>query len=214
MRLFKSNKGISLIELIIAISIMAILVGFVAPQYYKYVIRSRKAVDMNTAAKIGDIINRAMIENPEAYATFDKYNLVRKSVSATVNGNRETYNVYWLMVNEDRYKYWFYGTMNELKWKSDDNIGFYNYVNQELGFEGIMKGNGNWTAVRENTAAMPQFKTAPNTNTYKIDRWRIVKRVDNGQFEVWSACDYHDGQSGGGKPCYRVWPNPDDMYTK
>lgn len=216
MRLKKNDRGFSLIELIIAITIMAVLVGLVTPQYITYLKKSQKKTDMKTAAEIGDIVNRAMIDNSEAYYTFDDYDLVRKRVSVTYNGTRESYDVYWVMVNEDRYKYWFYGTMGDLKWKSNDNIGFYNYVNQELGFEGVMKGNGNWAAVRENTAITPQFKTAPepNPHNYKIDRWRIVKRVDNGTFEVWSACDYHDGQSGGGKPCYRVWPNPDDLYTK
>ena len=39
------NKGFTLLELIIAIAIMAILVGFLIPQYMKYVDRSRRTND-------------------------------------------------------------------------------------------------------------------------------------------------------------------------
>ena len=214
------NAGFSLLELIIAISIIAILVGVLAPQYIKYVNKSKKAADMNTAAKLGDIINRAMVDNPGAYDVFDKYNNsgTKRRVTATVNGADESYDVYLVMVNESKYKYWFYGTMSELMWKSDDNIGLYNYINQELGFQGVMKGtSASWSAVRENDSINPQYKPDPPASLgtgAKIDRWRIVKRVDTGTFEIWSAADFRDGRSGGGKPCYRVWPNPDDVYAK
>ena len=213
------NKGFSLLELIIAITIMAIIVGIITPQYMKYVYKARKATDMQTAARLGDIFTRSLVEFPEAYASYDKYEKLK--VKVKVNGsNEKPYDVYLIMVNEDKFRYWFYGgsSMTEFFWKSDDNIGLYNYVNQELGFEGVMRGaNPDWTRVRENTAMMPQYKTAPKTDAGKggtIDRWRIVKRVDNGAFEIWSACDYKDGKSYGGKPCYRAWPNPDDIYTK
>lgn len=42
-----NNKGFSLVELIIVIAIMAILVGVLAPQYLKYVEKSRKSADMD-----------------------------------------------------------------------------------------------------------------------------------------------------------------------
>lgn len=42
-----NNKGFSLVELIIVIAIMAILVGVLAPQYLKYVEKSRKSSDMD-----------------------------------------------------------------------------------------------------------------------------------------------------------------------
>lgn len=40
-----NNKGFSLVELIIVIAIMAILVGVLAPQYLKYVEKSRTSAD-------------------------------------------------------------------------------------------------------------------------------------------------------------------------
>lgn len=40
-----ANKGFSLVELIIVVAIMAVLIGVLAPQYMKYVERSRNSTD-------------------------------------------------------------------------------------------------------------------------------------------------------------------------
>lgn len=47
-----NDKGFSLVELIIVIAIMAILLVVLAPQYLKYVERSRNSTDLQNAAEI------------------------------------------------------------------------------------------------------------------------------------------------------------------
>ena len=48
-----NNKGVSLIELIIAIAIMSVLTGVVAPQYLKYVERSKRLTALHAEAAAG-----------------------------------------------------------------------------------------------------------------------------------------------------------------
>ena len=48
----KSNKGFTLVELIIVVAIIAILTVAVAPQYLKYVEKSREASDLNAIKEV------------------------------------------------------------------------------------------------------------------------------------------------------------------
>ena len=52
----KGNAGFTLVELIIVIAIMAVLTAVAAPQYIKYVERSKTVMDVNTAAVIESTI--------------------------------------------------------------------------------------------------------------------------------------------------------------
>ncbi len=55
-----TNKGFSLVELIIVIAIMAVLVGVLAPQYVKYVAQSKVSTDITNAEELVTAINVAL----------------------------------------------------------------------------------------------------------------------------------------------------------
>lgn len=60
------NKGFSLVELIIVVAILAILVGLLAPQYLKYVEKSRKSAD---ASNLDEMVRAIQIYAADAEET-------------------------------------------------------------------------------------------------------------------------------------------------
>nr|WP_296158421.1 prepilin-type N-terminal cleavage/methylation domain-containing protein [uncultured Blautia sp.] len=64
----KNNKGFTLVELVIVIAILAILVGLLAPQYTKYVEKSKKSADVNNMDELIKAVEVYVIDN----ATKDK----------------------------------------------------------------------------------------------------------------------------------------------
>jgi len=57
-----NNKGFSLVELIIVIAIMVILVAVLAPQFTKWVERSRVGTDIQNASEIATAVQVAYAE--------------------------------------------------------------------------------------------------------------------------------------------------------
>lgn len=62
----KSNKGFSMVELIIVIAIMAILAGALAPALIKYINKSRLSSDVSNGQQIASAIQEAL-SNEAAY---------------------------------------------------------------------------------------------------------------------------------------------------
>ena len=93
----KSNKGFSLVELIIVIAIMAILAAAIAPALIRYIDKSRKADDLQLAGNIASAASAALA-NEDAYAEINfgesntdveiakGDNVTSKSIGTFVNG--------------------------------------------------------------------------------------------------------------------------------
>ena len=58
----KNNKGFTLVELIIVIAIIAVLAAVVAPQYIKYLDKSKAAVDENAMAELAHSVEVAIAD--------------------------------------------------------------------------------------------------------------------------------------------------------
>lgn len=76
------NKGFSLVELIIVVAIMAILVGLLAPQYLKYVEKSRKSADASNLDE--------MVRAIQVYAADAEVTLPADTYTITINKSRTT----------------------------------------------------------------------------------------------------------------------------
>ncbi|WP_125143763.1 prepilin-type N-terminal cleavage/methylation domain-containing protein [Clostridium transplantifaecale] len=70
----KNNKGFSLIELIIAIAILIILTGLLAPQFMKYIEKSREAKDVQAMDTVYSAVQGALSDET-AYNDFIKAHL-------------------------------------------------------------------------------------------------------------------------------------------
>ena len=85
----KNNKGFSLVELIVVIAIMAVLVGVLAPQFIKYVERSRQSTDVQNVQLLKDAIEAEASDNEritEATITFSVKSGTTGTKATTVTG--------------------------------------------------------------------------------------------------------------------------------
>lgn len=82
-----NDKGFSLVELIIVIAIMAILLVVLAPQYLKYVERSRNSTDLQNATEVVTALQIYAGDPDAAEAPAAGSVKVVRSADATVTGD-------------------------------------------------------------------------------------------------------------------------------
>lgn len=88
-----NNKGFSLVELIIVIAIMAILIVVLAPQYLKYVERSRNSTDLQNATELKVAIE-TWCADPEATSSLTagkKITVAVGTASTTITSDDSTF---------------------------------------------------------------------------------------------------------------------------
>ena len=83
-----SNKGFSMVELIIVIAIMAILAAALAPALIKYINKSRLSTDVQTGSTIASAINSALAVE-KAYDAADTYDKTDTPINTILGGTDE-----------------------------------------------------------------------------------------------------------------------------
>ena len=181
------NNGFSLVELIIVIAIMAILAAAIAPALIKYIAKSRRASDVETADVILDAVGAAYaeaysFEGIEAGVDQDA-NLINTSkvVSVTVD-SEPSYDLEIISTatNNDTFVNSF-GPQQH----------FLTKIRQTLGKE--VNGTKEYSS--------PKFKS--NSGNGEPVGFLIGRQVDGNQtvrFEVWLV-------DSSGNPCYRLQPD-------
>ncbi|MCM1210403.1 MAG: prepilin-type N-terminal cleavage/methylation domain-containing protein [Blautia sp.] len=79
-----NNKGFSLVELIIVIAIMVILVAVLAPQYLRYVEKSRVSTDTQTTVEFINAMQVAAADEDANLTTSETYTVTSAAHSDTI----------------------------------------------------------------------------------------------------------------------------------
>ena len=84
-----ANKGFSLVELIVVVAIMAVLVGILAPQYLKYVEKTRVQKDESAAEEIRHAVEISIADEN----IYKNLTWASDTVTVTVADESDTYTV-------------------------------------------------------------------------------------------------------------------------
>ena len=95
-----NNKGFSLVELIIVIAIMVILVAVLAPQYLKYVEKSRVSTDVQTTVGLINSL-QVLASDPDIDLTGGTYKVSNSRENITISDDLRDKLIAAGMLTED-----------------------------------------------------------------------------------------------------------------
>ena len=128
-----NNKGFSLVELIIVVAIMAILIGVLAPQYIKYVEKSRKSADAQLVESCRTALQVALTDDEYAISSSATGVVTINNTGVKVVGNEaiKAFNDYFGTGNyaNKKFKSKTYNTTVTMDIAGDEVLGFKVVVN-------------------------------------------------------------------------------------
>ena len=132
-----NNKGFSLIELIIVMAIMAILTVAIAPQYLKYVDRSRKSTDVQTVSTILTAIDIYAADPTTTAAIADGATITLYTTDTTITSSNATNNTDKALANAGIKSV----ALKSSKWVSSGNV----VITVHVGADGTITYTDNCT---------------------------------------------------------------------
>lgn len=99
----KNNKGFSLVELIVVITIMAVLMVTLAPAMLRYVEKSRVQKDKTAVAEVINAVNHALAEE-EVNATVQEGDTVSCSNGTITSSRAELLDEIHKLIPDDSFK--------------------------------------------------------------------------------------------------------------
>jgi len=225
------NKGFSLVELIIVIAIMSILAAAIAPAIIRYIEKSRKAVDIETAQTIFEAANLASVSphddvvdgwyiSADTSASVDVGRATVTSTGHNAGIDKTDKNTYTVSVvawargidyngwNNASFKSVLDdGQASDIKDAPAKQRAFTDEFLQNLYHMGVgesYKGNGK-NAYDGKTDTTMEFRYRNDAGYGKPECWILVIRHDNFKPEVWVGDKrINDNNSGSGKSTGKV----------
>lgn len=101
-----TNKGFSLVELIIVVAIMAVLIGVLAPQYLRYVEKSRLQKDNTSMSEFANVLKMSAAEEAivTALSTAQTFSFDTNGKLVTTGVDTDLLNEIKLTIDPDEIK--------------------------------------------------------------------------------------------------------------